>query len=222
MYEGTRGHKGNWGPSLTERDYRMFGEVKGAVAEYISATLKLHCVPGGGLLDQVGQEVDRWRDVLCEMVNERPEGIYTDVVYLDELVKAAERFGVRANPEKLIGRLDTPERRLVRLVERRTVETGNEIMRYSLVHDMIGISLARWRQDYVRQKQIARFARRLHVQSVIIYMTGTLGVIAALVSGGLGFWNRYAEQNYARENAVKLNDPSGGADADEILSWRCS
>ncbi|HZH30234.1 MAG TPA: hypothetical protein VEY11_05685 [Pyrinomonadaceae bacterium] len=162
---------GGW--EISKANYRALGSIEDQVEKSLNATFAQWCRDNGITSEgDIQKETERWKDVLSRLAGSQSDGtVTTDVVGAEELRELATGAGCRLNFEKTMDYLVSDKVRVLRFAEFFDTRIEN-VIRYSLGHDAIGLVLYRWK---VAKKEVAEALGSIS-RSIRI-----LGVIATLI-----------------------------------------
>ncbi|HEX3529572.1 MAG TPA: hypothetical protein VH988_21130 [Thermoanaerobaculia bacterium] len=185
LYQKTKKQPGiGW--VISDEDFLLLGGVEGQMEENLEHVLTDMCLINRLPNAEIPSEVDRWKDVLCQLAKSQVDGtVTTDVRTADELLIAAEKQDCRIGFERAMQHLASEETRILRRVDVIRLDTKVSVRCYSLGHDAIGLVLQQWTTKRKEFKNVANRTRlRLRWLGGATVCFGLLACTALLPLGG--------------------------------------
>jgi hypothetical protein len=165
---------------ITCADYKRLGGIEGQVGKHLDEVLTRWCQSQGSDPRGSQAEVDRWKEVLFQLVETQAEGaVTTKLKRTEEVIELARNAGCRLDTiEATLSYLEDEKQRILRPTNLLNLETNDTLPGYSLGHDAIGLALVKWKVARETEKKTTTKLAALRGMNLI------LGVSLALVAAG--------------------------------------
>jgi ABC-type multidrug transport system fused ATPase/permease subunit len=186
LFELTRRRRTSEQWEITGADFDLLGGVEGQIDDYLTQALIEPCHEHKLLPIETLREIVRWRSVLHNLVRLQADGmVTTELVKEEVLATQAGRQKCKVKFESMAAHLSSEHPDYPRVL--RHIASAELGSRYSLAHDVLGLTLQRWYQE---QAQTIAWARRLkwavRIVSFAVLLLFLMGV-AFLISPMVNF-----------------------------------
>lgn len=184
LYNKTRhdGHGAEW--EITESEYASLGGVEGQIRAYFTDVLAEWASQNGLKEWQIEKEIERWRDLLCELTVSQADGTATAVLRREqELLDQASALAIKLDFKATMDYLEHDERRIVRRVDVVDVASGQRVNCYSLAHEALALFLRHWKSVRQEARNEAESRTRAIERFLLwfgILVTGTAAVFTVV------------------------------------------
>jgi NTE family protein len=143
---------------IATTDLEEIGGAAGAIESFVNEEIS-NCGERQGIrLDDREDEVELWKEVLCDLARPQPDGTVTTELRAEaDLKKSLERS--RLDFKRTIGELTDDEIRLMRRVTVVNAQTGELVTCYGLGHDVVGLVLRNWKTRSQLERNLRQVGR---------------------------------------------------------------
>jgi hypothetical protein len=149
LYKMTRPDRARPAPEgwlITESAYRQLGSLASQIEGHLEEVLTEACGRHGLGESAARAEIDRWKELLHELVKEQVDGTTTTEIKAEQdLAEQARLLQCKLDVHRTLAFLAEDAQRVVRRTEVVNQQTREPIVCYSLGHDAIGLALAKWK-----------------------------------------------------------------------------